>query len=99
TYAALALEVPLRAGRGGSDGRRRQFPPGRGRTRPALRGLPVAHPLLSPLCQRPVGGSADLRRAAVARRAARLQRPRRNDRRRAANEAIFPTLLASWRLY
>ena len=52
-YPALAVEVPLRAGRRRGDGRRRHLPPGGGRDLPPLRRLPLDHPLLSALPQRP----------------------------------------------
>ena len=52
-HAALAFEVSLRPGRRRGDGCRRHLPPGGGRDLPALRRLPVDHPLLSALPQRP----------------------------------------------
>ena len=89
-HAALALEIPLRPGRGRGDGCRRHLQAGRGRHLPPLRGLPLDHPLLPALLQRPRRGGALVRRAAVARRAAQLPQPRRPARGRALHEALFP---------
>ncbi len=57
---------------------------------PALRGIPLGGALPPAFPDRPRRGAAELRPATADRRAARLRRARRADRRRALHEALFP---------